>query len=61
MEPSGVSSVEKRPIVDMVKDKNGTDQILLQSPKGASVKVIRFLFFSNFVLCNDSFDARFGI
>ncbi|KAH0871062.1 hypothetical protein HID58_078084 [Brassica napus] len=39
MEPSGVSD-EKRPTVDLIKDKNGTDQILLQNPKGASVKVI---------------------
>lgn len=40
MEPSSGVSAEKRPIVDLVKDKNGTDQILLQNPKGASVKVI---------------------
>ena len=41
MEPSGVSD-EKRPTVDLVKDKNGTDQVLLKNPKGASVKVIDF-------------------
>lgn len=42
MEASGVGGggADKRPIVDLVKDKNGTDQILLQNPKGASVKVI---------------------
>ncbi|CAN8325702.1 unnamed protein product [Cochlearia groenlandica] len=38
MEPRGAGE-EKRPIVDFVKDKNGTDQILLKNPKGASVKI----------------------
>ena len=42
------SDDEKRPMVDLVKDKNGTDQVLLQNPKGASVKVF-FFFFLPFV------------
>lgn len=37
------SDDEKRPMVDLIKDKNGTDQVLLQNPKGASVKVILLL------------------
>lgn len=46
MEASGVGGgAEKRPIVDLVKDNYGTDQILLRNPKGASVKVIAFSFF----------------
>lgn len=52
MEPSSGVGPEKRPTVDLVKDKNGTDQILLQNPKGASVKVIRFYScFNLFLLC----------
>jgi hypothetical protein len=44
MEPSSGTGPEKRPTVDLVKDRNGTDQILLQNPRGASVKVIAFVF-----------------
>lgn len=46
MEPSAVSD-EKRLTVDLVRDKNGTDQVLLKNPKGASVKVMELFCFSN--------------
>ncbi|XP_010529629.1 PREDICTED: putative glucose-6-phosphate 1-epimerase [Tarenaya hassleriana] len=38
MESSGAVA-DQRPVVDFVKDRNGIGQILLQNPKGASVKI----------------------